>query len=413
MVDINENFLSLGKSYLFQRIAEKKTAFLQKHPEADLLDLGIGDTTLAPPKVAIEALIRAGNQMLDSPIGYGPSTGYLFLKEAICNEYYKPLVSSSLSKTTSYAPSSDEVFISDGAKSDTALLENLFAKESKICVCDPVYPVYVDSNALAGRLDPGYENAIYAQCTEENGFTPKPPSSAKEPVADIIYLCSPHNPTGIAFSYEALKKWVDYALEHKSVIIFDAAYSAFVTDPSIPKSIYEVENAEKVAIECGSFSKGASFTGLRCAWCVIPQSVIRSGKSLNALWNQYKSITSNGVSYPIQKAAEALFTPEGKCAIEENAKSYMASAQKLHSGLKNLNWKVFEKPSAPYVWCKSPVPLSSWELFDLLLEKAHIIATPGSGFGKSGEGYIRFSAFAKPSAIDKALVRLSQLYQEA
>lgn len=407
MAKVNPNFFQLAGSYLFKTIAEKKARFSELNPSAHILNLGIGDATLPPPKVALDGLKSACDELTQNPIGYGPSSGHTFLRSAISEKIYAPLKTDA----SAFAPSEDEIFVSEGAKSDTALLSHLFSDTTRICVTDPVYPVYVDSSALFGKIqkapegssDP-YTNVTYARATAENNFCPLPPN---EP-CDLIYLCSPHNPTGSALSYEALKAWVDYAKAHGALIIYDAAYSAFIEDPKTPKSIYEIPGSEHVAIECGSFSKCASFTGIRCAWSVIPKALKLDNASIHTLWSQFKNVTYNGLSYPVQRAACALLTDEGLEQMKALSKRYMQRAHTLYNGLKQTPYTPALKPAAPYVWCSIPSGMTSWQAFDELLNSYAIVTTPGSGFGPSGEGYIRFSAFAKGEAIESALERLAK-----
>jgi LL-diaminopimelate aminotransferase len=427
MAEINSNFFELAGSYLFKTIADKKARFLESKPELTLLNLGIGDATLPLPKVALDAMRSACTELETDPIGYGPSGGHAFLRSAISKQVYASLFSKedpvekvraqineadfAAEDSIVYIPDENEIFVSEGAKSDTALLSHLFSNTTRICVTDPVYPVYVDSSALFGKiqkapsdsLDP-YTNVVYARSTDENAYCPLPPS---EP-CDLIYLCSPHNPTGSALSRQALKAWVEYAKRHQAIIIYDAAYSAFIEDPEIPKSIYEIPGASSIAIECGSFSKCASFTGVRCAWCVIPKKLRLGDSSLNTLWSQFKNVTYNGLSYPVQRAAEALLTDKGLEQMRSISSHYMRRAQMLYEGLHNTPFKPALKPKAPYIWCKVPKDMTSWQAFDELLNSYAIVTTPGSGFGPSGEGYVRFSAFANDAAIESALERLTK-----
>ena len=369
MHQLNPNFSSLENSYLFQKIAAKKEA----SPRQDLINLGIGDISEPLPSEAVEALQKAAIEMAQRPIGYGPANGYLFLREKLAIH-----------------SSPDEVFISDGAKRDSADLAALFHPNTRVGICDPVYPVYRDANLLLGR------SITYIPCLEENSFVPLPP---KEHL-DLIYLCSPHNPTGVAMNREELKEWVDYALEHKAIIIFDTAYAPFIISPDVPTSIYEIEGAERCAIELGSFSKGARFTGLRCAWSIIPKAL----GQIHAAWARRQSIHTNGVSYPVQRAAEAV------CQKIPSTNGIKEATKELKMGLEKRGWRCFGGIDAPYIWAKPPTAATSWEIFDQLLNERGIICTPGSGFGSQGEGFVRFSAFGGKETVQKALRRLEAMH---
>lgn len=369
MAQLNPYFSLLEESYLFQKIAAKKEAASRK----DLINLGIGDISEPLPTEAVEALQKASKEMEDRPIGYGPANGYLFLREKLALH-----------------TSADEVFISDGAKRDSADLADLFHPSTRVGICDPVYPVYRDANLLLGR------SITYICCLEENGFVPLPP---KEPL-DLIYLCSPHNPTGVAMNRGELKKWVDYALEHEAIIIFDTAYAPFITSPDVPASIYEIPGAQKCAIELGSFSKGARFTGLRCAWSIIPKAL----GEIHAAWARRQSIHTNGVSYPVQRAAEAV------CKHVPSTTSIKEATKELKNGLEKRGWRCFGGIDAPYIWAKPPQAATSWEIFDRLLNEWGIVCTPGSGFGSQGEGFVRFSAFGGKETVQKALRRLEAMH---
>lgn len=403
MAKINHHYQKLAGSYLFPEIEKRVEALKKKVPHANLLNLGVGDVTtpLFPPVIA--ALTAASKEMGDKATfrGYGPSEGYLFLREAIAKADY-----------TGISP--DEIFISDGANSDIANLQEIFSIDNRVALPDPSYPVYVDINVMAGRTRPllktgRYGGIVYLPCTEETGFQPEPPTVSH---ADLIYLCSPNNPTGVAMDKELLQRWVRYAKEHEAVIIYDGAYEAFVTSGA-PRSIYEIEGAKEVAIEVRSFSKSAGFTGLRCSYTVVPHALkVRDAgsiHSLNALWKRRVDTKSNGVSYPIQKAAAALYTPEGQRATREAVASYLARAKILREGLQRLGYTIYGGIDSPYIWCKTPPKVPSWEFFDFLLDNAHIVTIPGIGFGQEGNGYIRFSAFAEPAAIVEALLRFKRL----
>ncbi len=405
MIRINENFLKLQDSYLFSTINKKVSEYQEKNPKADIIRLGIGDVTRPIPAVVIEAIERAADEMKDSATfrGYGPEQGYDFLKEKIVQNDYKDL-----------GINTNEVFISDGAKCDTGNIVELFDTDAKVAITDPVYPVYLDSNVMYGRAgefneDNGqYEKIIYMNATEKNNFTPLPEELEKVP--DLIYICSPNNPTGVAMNAENLKKWVDFAKKHKSIILFDAAYEAFIEEDGIPHSIYEIEGAKEVAIEFKSYSKTAGFTGLRCAYCVVPNEIeIESSKwkvSLNKLWNRRQTTKFNGVSYIIQRGAEATYTEEGKKAIRDNIFYYKENAKIIKHGLEKIEIKAYGGINSPYIWLKTPNNMKSWEYFDLLLEKYNIVGTPGVGFGPSGEGYFRLTAFGDREKTFEAMERL-------
>ena len=405
MIRINENFLKLQDSYLFSTINKKVSEYQEKNPKADIIRLGIGDVTRPIPAVVIEAIERAADEMKDSATfrGYGPEQGYDFLKEKIVQNDYKDL-----------GINTNEVFISDGAKCDTGNIVELFDTDAKVAITDPVYPVYLDSNVMYGRAgefneDNGqYEKIIYMNATEQNNFTPLP--EELEGIPDLIYICSPNNPTGVAMNAENLKKWVDFAKQHKSIILFDAAYEAFIEEDGIPHSIYEIEGAKKVAIEFKSYSKTAGFTGLRCAYCIVPNEIeIESSKwkvSLNKLWNRRQTTKFNGVSYIIQRGAEATYTVEGKKAIRDNILYYKENAKIIKHGLEKIGIKAYGGINSPYIWLKTPNNMKSWEYFDLLLEKYNIVGTPGVGFGPSGEGYFRLTAFGDREKTFEAMERL-------
>lgn len=402
MAKINHHYQKLVGSYLFPEIEKRVETLKKKQPHASLLNLGVGDVTTPLSSPVITALIAASNEMGEKTTfrGYGPSEGYLFLRKAIAENDYKNI-------------SPDEIFISDGANTDIANLQEIFSVDNRIALPDPAYPVYVETNVMAGRTRPllktGRYGAItYLPCNEENGFQPQPPNTH----VDLVYLCSPHNPTGIAMDRELLTRWVKYAKEHEAVIIFDGAYEAFITSDA-PRSIYEIPGAKEVAIEVRSFSKSAGFTGLRCSYTVIPHELkVRDAgsiHSLHSLWKRRTDTKSNGVSYPIQKAALALYTPEGQKATRDTVRSYNDRAKTLLEGLKQLGYTVYGGIDSPYLWCKTPPKVSSWEFFDFLLENAHIVTIPGVGFGQEGDGYIRFSAFAESPTITETLIRFKNL----
>ncbi len=409
MATVNENFLKLQAGYLFPEIGKRRRAFQQSHPEAKIISMGIGDVTQPLAPAVIEAMQKAVKEMSQKETFHGyddDGIGYAFLREAIsANDY----------RTRGVAVETDEIFISDGAKSDTANLQELFGLDNIIAVTDPVYPVYVDTNVMAGRTGTMteqrmYPNILYMPANAENNFVPDPPAGK----ADIIYLCFPNNPTGAVATKQQLEQWVEYARKNKSIILFDAAYEAFISDPSIPHSIYEIEGAQEVAIESRSFSKTAGFTGVRCAFTVVPKKVqafAKTGQSvaLNPLWNRRLCTKFNGVSYITQTGAAATYTPEGKQQIRDTVALYMRNAEKIRETLASLGYKTYGGINAPYIWLKTPSGFGSWEFFDLLLAKAHVITTPGVGFGPSGEGYVRLTAFGDPQNVQEALNRISRL----
>jgi len=383
---LNSSLSSMPAGYLFAEIAKRVKEFSAEHPEADILRLGIGDVTRPLVPAVVDELIAAAKDMgtPEGFHGYGPDFGYDFLVSAIIEKDYVPR-GVSLSK--------EEVFISDGAKSDVGNLQELFATDAKIAVTDPVYPVYVDSNAMAGRLgafeNGKWSNLCYLPCNAENGFVPPLPQDK----VDVIYLCYPNNPTGTVLNKEQLKIFVDWALENDALIVYDAAYKAFITEKDVPLSIYEIEGAKKCAMECCSFSKTAGFTGTRCAYTIVPKELIFDGVSLNRIWGRRQATKFNGVSYPIQRAAAAIYTDAGHAQIMENIAYYQENARIIRQGLEKAGIQVFGGVNAPYIWMKTPDNMGSWEFFDLLLKKAHVVGTPGEGFGPSGEGYFRLTAF--------------------
>lgn len=407
-VKINENYLKLKSSYLFVEIARREQAFQEEHPDADVIKMGIGDVTRPLSPAVIKAFNEAVTQMgvAEDFKGYGPEQGYDFLAEAIIKNDYEPY---------NVSLKSDEIFISDGSKCDTGNIQEIFGIDNKIAVTDPVYTVYVDTNVMAGRTgfiqdDGMYEGLVYLKCTAENGFVPELPS---EPV-DIIYLCYPNNPTGTSLTKDQLKVFVDYARENKAIILFDAAYEAFINEEDVPHSIYEIEGAKEVAIEFRSFSKTAGFTGTRCAYTVVPKEVVgytENGdkQDLNSLWNRRQTTKFNGVSYPVQIAAAATYSEEGKKEIKENIEYYMRNAKLIRESLSNLGLEVYGGVNSPYIWVKTPNNMNSWEFFDLLLNEANVIGTPGAGFGPSGEGYLRLTAFNTYENTVEAMDRISKL----
>ena len=404
MVRVNENYLKLQSRYLFSEIGKKTREFIAQNPEAPVIKLGIGDTTMPLSKSVIKAFHDAIDEMANSDTykGYGPEQGHLFLRELISENDYK-------SRSIDISP--DEIFVSDGSKCDTGNILDIFGKNT-IAVSDPSYPVYVDTNVMVGNtgnvLENGqYEGLVYLPCTEESGFLPALPESH----VDIIYLCSPNNPTGTAMKKEDLEKWVKYALENKSIILFDAAYERFISESDVPRSIYEIDGAKECAIEFRSFSKTAGFTGTRCAYTIIPKDLKgtdENGKEVNIhpLWNRRHGTKFNGVSYPVQKAAAAIYSPEGKKETDALVATYMENAKIIRDGLKEAGLNFFGGINSPYIWCKAPGGMSSWDFFDLLLSKLNIVGTPGSGFGPSGQGYFRLTSFGSKKNTIEAINRI-------
>ena len=401
MAHINDNFLKLPGSYLFSEIARRTAAYTAAHPEVSLIRLGIGDVTRPLPAAVTAAMAKAVVEMgtAEGFHGYGPEQGYEFLRAAIARNDYQ-------ARGVDVAPG--EIFVSDGAKSDCGNIVDLFAPDCVAAVCDPVYLVYVDSNVMAGRAgeyDPAtgrWSRLLYMPCTEENGFAPALPEG--EP--DLIYLCFPSNPTGTVISRTKLQEWVDYANRTGAVILYDAAYEAFVTSPGAPRSIFELEGARTCAIEFRSFSKTAGFTGTRCAYTVVPRELERDGAQLNQLWNRRQCTKFNGVPYVVQRGAEAVYTPEGQAQVAENLRFYQENARVIRTGLAEAGLTVSGGVDSPYVWVKTPAGIPSWDFFDLLLQEAHVVTTPGAGFGPSGEGHIRLTAFGEAEATRKAVERI-------
>ncbi len=405
MFHINDHFEKLPGSYLFAEIARRVKEYQNAHPDADIIRLGIGDVTQPLVPAVIDAMHKAVEEMghLETFHGYGPDFGYDFLVNAIREgDYAKRGIDIAF----------DEVFISDGSKCDVGNIQELFSEDAVIAVTDPVYPVYVDSNAMAGRagdyVDNHWTRLCYLPCNAENGFVPPLPDRE----VDVIYLCYPNNPTGTVLTREQLKPFVDWAREHHAIIIYDAAYRAYVTTPDIPLSIYEIEGAREVAIECNSFSKTAGFTGTRCAYTVIPHEVCglnAQGKpvSLNAMWKRRMATKFNGVSYPVQRGAAAVYTPEGQEQIKAVIASYMENAHLIRESLTACGFTVFGGVDAPYIWLKVPDGMTSWAFFDQLLDRCRIVGTPGAGFGPSGEGYFRLTAFNTYELTQKAMKRIA------
>lgn len=404
MIKINENFQKLQASYLFSDIAKRVAAHQETHPERKVIKLGIGDVTRALPDACIQALHRAVDEMADDRTfhGYGPEQGYDFLREAIARDYFE---------TRAAHISADEVFVSDGSKCDTGNIQEIFATDIRVAIPDPVYPVYIDTNVMAGRSgawnDGRYQGIVYLDGTKENGFVPALP---EEPV-DLIYLCFPNNPTGATITKERLQQWVDYARANRALILYDAAYEAFIQDPDLPHSIYELPGAREVAIEFRSFSKDAGFTGTRCAFTVVPKectAYTAAGEPVSVynLWNRRHTTKFNSVSYPIQRAAAAVFTPEGKAQVKELISYYMMNARYIRERMISLGYDCIGGENSPYIWIDGG--MDSWEFFDLLLNKADVVCTPGVGFGKCGQGYIRISAFNSFENVAEAMERIEQ-----
>jgi len=408
MISVNEHFLKLKAGYLFPEIGRRVAAFSKANPDSNIIRLGIGDVTEPLVPAIIEAMHKAVDEMASAKTfrGYGPEQGYAFLREAIVEHDYR-------ARQMDISP--EEIFISDGAKCDTGNLQEIFSVDNTVAVTDPVYPVYVDTNVMAGRTSQAdqtgrYGNIVYMPCTAENDFVPELPTEA----VDMIYLCYPNNPTGATATKEQLKKWVDYAIANKSIILYDAAYEAFIQDQTIPRSIYEIEGAKKTAIEFRSFSKTAGFTGVRCAFTVVPKDLVAYKKDgstveLNGIWNRRQSTKFNGVSYVTQAAAAAVYTPEGQTQIRRVIDLYMGNAKMMRDALTALGLSVYGGLHAPYVWLKTPDGVGSWEFFDRLLNKAHVVGTPGAGFGAAGEGYFRLSAFNHPEKVADAMKRMESL----
>jgi len=408
MARINEHYRKLKAGYLFPEIGRRVSKFCAENPEAKVIRLGIGDVTEALPPAIIAAFRQGVDELAQrkSFRGYGPEQGYDFLREAIQKNDFA---------ARGVQVDADEIFISDGSKCDTGNILEIFGSDNKVAIVDPVYPVYVDTNVMAGRTGPcddqgRYAGLVYIPATAANNFVPELP---KERV-DLIYLCYPNNPTGMVATKDELARWVDYARKNDSIILFDAAYEAFITDPQIPHSIYEIEGAREVAIEFRSFSKTAGFTGVRCAFTVVPKTVMASTGSgeripLHGLWNRRHTTKFNGVSYPVQRAAEAVYSAEGKPQVKALIDFYLTNARLIREGLQASGIQVYGGVNAPYVWVKTPGNESSWDFFDRLLKTAHLVGTPGSGFGASGEGYIRLSAFNSRENVEEAVRRFRKV----
>ena len=394
---INKNFLDLEANYLFSTVGKKQREYQAAHPEADVIKLSIGDVTKPLCPAVIEAMHKAVDEMADEKSfrGYPPETGYDFIIEKILKYDFTD---------RGIKMDKSEIFLSDGAKSDCGNIGDIFAVDNKVAICDPVYPVYLDTNIMFGRKN----NVIIMPCTEENGFSPKVPAEGDE-VPDIIYLCFPNNPTGSVATRQQLKEWVDYANKHHSVILFDAAYECFITDEELPRSIFEIEGAKSCAIEFCSFSKMAGFTGTRCGWTVVPKEL--ENGLLNKMWLRRQTTKFNGVPYIVQRGAEAVFSEVGQKEIQENLNYYKENAKIISDVLKKHNiWHIGGQHS-PYIWLKCPNNLKSWEFFDYLLENIQVVGTPGSGFGRNGEGYFRLTSFGSRENTQEAVERMDKLFK--
>ena len=405
MIKINKHYSKLKASYLFSEIAKRVTKYQEENPETEIIRLGIGDVTRALPEACIKAFHKGVDDMADDATfrGYGPEQGYDFLREKIAQHDFQ---------ARGADISADEIFVSDGAKCDTGNFQELFAQDITVAIPDPVYPVYLDTNIMAGRTgeieDDRYKGIVYMDCTKENNFMPALP---KTPV-DLIYLCFPNNPAGTTITREGLKQWVDYAKEKKALILFDAAYEAFIRDDSLPRSIFEIEGAREVAVEFRSFSKTAGFTGTRCAYTVVPKSCIvydETGNevSLHALWNRRHSTKFNGVSYPVQRAAEAVYSETGRIQVNALVSYYLKNADLIRTAMADLGFEFVGGDNSPYIWVDGK-GRDSWEFFDMLLTRAGVVCTPGAGFGRCGRGYIRISAFNSRENVEKAMTRMGE-----
>ena len=392
MLKINENYAKLKESYLFSEIAHRVNAYSAANPDKKLIKMGIGDVTLPLCDAVVQAMKTAADEMgkAETFRGYGPEQGYDFLKEKIRAYYAKIGVE--------LAP--DSIFISDGAKSDLGNILDIFSKDNKVLIPDPVYPVYVDTNVMDGI------NIVFADANEQNGFLPQPDENTD---ADIVYICSPNNPTGAVYDKDGLKKWIAYAKEHKAVILFDAAYESFVADPTLPRSIYEIDGAKECAIEFCSLSKTAGFTGTRCGYTVVPDELVFDGHSLNKFWLRRQTTKFNGVSYIVQRAAEAVFTDEGQKQIRANIDYYRENAKIITTAFDELGITYFGGKNSPYIWMKCPNGMDSWTFFDYLLKNAGVVGTPGAGFGENGEGFFRLTSFSNHENTQEAMKRFKAL----
>ena len=404
MVTVNHNYLKLPGSYLFSTIGKKVRAYKEENPEKEVISLGIGDVTQPLVPAIIEALHGAVEEMAHAETfhGYAPDLGYEFLRNAIAKNDYQD---------RGCQIEADEIFVSDGAKSDSGNIQEIFGTDNKVAVCDPVYPVYVDTNVMAGRtgeyntVRENFDGVIYMPCRKENGFLPEFPKE----VPDLIYLFFPNNPTGSAITKDELQKWVDYANKNGCVIIYDAAYEAYISEENVPHSIYECEGARTCAIELRSFSKNAGFTGVRLGFTVIPKELVRDGVSLHSLWARRHGTKFNGAPYIVQKAGEAVYSQAGKAQLKDQVGYYMRNAKLIHDELAKAGFSVSGGVNAPYIWLETPEKMTSWEFFDYLLKEANVVGTPGSGFGAHGEGYFRLTAFGTYENTLKAIDRIKSL----
>ena len=404
MVTVNHNYLKLPGSYLFSTIGKKVRAYKEENPDKEVISLGIGDVTQPLVPAIIDALHGAVEEMAHAETfhGYAPDLGYEFLRRAIAKNDYQD---------RGCDVAADEIFVSDGAKSDSGNIQEIFGTDNKVAVCDPVYPVYVDTNVMAGptgeynTVRENFDGVIYMPCRKENGFLPEFPSE----VPDLIYLCFPNNPTGSAITKDELQKWVDYANKNGCVIIYDAAYEAYISEENVPHSIYECEGARTCAIELRSFSKNAGFTGVRLGFTVIPKELVRDGVSLHSLWARRHGTKFNGAPYIVQKAGEAVYSEAGKAQLKDQVGYYMRNAKLIHDELAKAGFSVSGGVNAPYIWLETPDKMTSWEFFDYLLKNANVVGTPGSGFGSHGEGYFRLTAFGTYENTLKAIDRIKSL----
>ena len=407
MAQINDNFIKIPATYLFSEIAKRVAQHKEENPTAPIIRMGIGDVSLPLPDASIDAMIKAAEEQRHAETfrGYGPEQGYAFLRDAIVlNDF----------RANGINIEADEIFVSDGAKSDTGNIGDIFDINNRVAITDPSYPVYVDTNAMAGRAgEPNefneWSNLVYLPCNAENNFVPTLPTEK----VDLIYLCYPNNPTGTTLTKEQLTVWVKYAKENNAIILFDAAYEAFITEENVPHSIYEIEGAKEVAIEFRSFSKTAGFTGTRCGYTVVPKQLLGTSSTgekvqINKLWNRRQTTKFNGTSYVVQRAAEATYSPEGKLQVKALLDFYKENVSIIREGLIKAGYTVFGGKNAPYVWAKAPEGMGSWEYFDYLLKEKNIVTTPGAGFGASGEGYVRFSAFGSRENTIEAMKRLEK-----
>jgi len=409
MALINDHFLKLPDNYLFADVAKRVNVFKAQHPKSDVISLGIGDVTQPLCPAVIEALHRAADEMAGAATfrGYGPEQGYDFLRDAILRGDF-------LSRGIHLER--DEIFVNDGAKSDTGNFQELIRWDNSIAVTDPIYPVYIDSNVMIGRAgtksdDGRWSNVIYLPCTAENGFVPELPQQR----VDVIYLCYPNNPTGTALSRDELRRWVNYALKNDALIFFDAAYEAYIQHDDVPHSIYEIKGARRCAVEFHSYSKTAGFTGVRCGYTVVPKEVTActlTGEriALNHLWNRRQCTKFNGTSYLSQRAAEAIYTPEGREQVKQTIDYYMQNARHIRETLRSIGMKVYGGEDGPYLWVRTPAGMTSWRFFEQMLYNAHVVCTPGVGFGPSGEGYVRLTAFCSRERTEEALERITNYY---